>query len=66
MQSAFNKRLLIVWLAPASLKLAYLWIDQTVDHHGAPSHSAVVTSTAIALLSPTSSEQKELVGQDEE
>ena len=43
----FNKRLLIVWLVLASLTLAYLWIDHSVD--GSHSASAVVTSSVIVI-----------------
>ena len=49
MKTTFNKRLLIAWLVLASLTLAYLWIDHTVDHHGSPSPSAIVTSCAIVI-----------------
>lgn len=49
MHTAFNKRLLVVWLALASLTVAYLWIDHTVDHHGSPSPSTLVTSVAILI-----------------
>jgi Prokaryotic Cytochrome C oxidase subunit IV len=43
----FNKRLLIVWVVLASLTLAYLWIDHSVD--GSYSASAVVTSSVILI-----------------
>ncbi len=49
MKTTFNKRLLIAWLVLASLTLAYLWIDHTVDRHGSPSPSAVVTSCVIVI-----------------
>ena len=49
MQTTFNKRLLVVWLVLASLTLAYLWIDHTVDHHGSPSPSGFVTSSVILI-----------------
>jgi hypothetical protein len=49
MKTTFNKRLLIAWMVLASLTLAYLWIDHTVDHHGSPSPSAVVTSCVIVI-----------------
>jgi|SRR5271166_6737492 len=49
MQTTFSKRLLVVWLVLVSLTLAYLWIDHTVDHHGSPSPSAVVTSSVILI-----------------
>lgn len=43
----FNKRLLIVWLILASLTVAYLWIDHSVD--GSPRPSVVVTSSVIVI-----------------
>jgi Prokaryotic Cytochrome C oxidase subunit IV len=43
----FNKRLLFVWVILASLTLAYLWIDHSVD--GSARSSAVVTSSVIAI-----------------
>jgi Prokaryotic Cytochrome C oxidase subunit IV len=43
----FNKRLLVVWLVLASLTLAYLWIDHSVD--GSPRSSAIVTSGVILI-----------------
>jgi Prokaryotic Cytochrome C oxidase subunit IV len=43
----FNKRLLVVWLILASLTLAYLWIDHSVD--GAPRPSVVITSSVIVI-----------------
>jgi len=43
----FNKRLLIVWLILASLTLAYLWIDHSVD--GSLKTSAIVTSGVIVI-----------------
>jgi hypothetical protein len=43
----FNKRLLVVWLVLASLTLAYLWIDHSVD--GSPRSSAIVTSGVIVI-----------------
>jgi hypothetical protein len=43
----FNKRLLVVWLILASLTLAYLWIDYSVD--GAPRPSVVITSSVIVI-----------------
>ena len=49
MKTTFNKRLLIAWLVLAALTLAYLWINHTVDHHGSPSPSAVITSCAIVI-----------------
>jgi hypothetical protein len=43
----FNKRLLLVWVILASLTLAYLWIDHSVD--GSARSSAVVTSSVIVI-----------------
>lgn len=43
----FNKRLLIAWLVLASLTLAYLWIDHSVD--GSPGPSVVVTLSVIGI-----------------
>jgi hypothetical protein len=43
----FNKRLLLVWVILASLTLAYLWIDHSVD--GSARSSAVVTSSVVAI-----------------
>jgi hypothetical protein len=43
----FNKRLLVVWIVLASLTLAYLWIDHSVD--GSLRASAVVTSGVIVI-----------------
>jgi Prokaryotic Cytochrome C oxidase subunit IV len=43
----FNKRLLLVWVILASLTLAYLWIDHSVD--GSAKSSAVVTSGVIVI-----------------
>jgi hypothetical protein len=43
----FNKRLLLVWVILASLTLAYLWIDHSVDGSARP--SAAVTSSVIAI-----------------
>jgi hypothetical protein len=43
----FNKRLLVVWLVLASLTLAYLWIDHSLD--GSLRASAVVTSSVIVI-----------------
>jgi Prokaryotic Cytochrome C oxidase subunit IV len=47
MKIKFNKRLLVVWVVLASLTLAYLWIDHSVD--GALRPSAVVTSSVIVI-----------------
>jgi Prokaryotic Cytochrome C oxidase subunit IV len=43
----FNKRLLVVWVVLASLTLAYLWIDHSVDRSNTA--SAVVTSSVIVI-----------------
>jgi Prokaryotic Cytochrome C oxidase subunit IV len=43
----FNKRLLVVWVVLASLTLAYLWIDRSVDRSNTA--SAVVTSSVIVI-----------------
>jgi hypothetical protein len=43
----FNKRLLIVWVLLASLTLAYLWIDHSVDRSNTA--SAIVTSSVIVI-----------------
>jgi len=43
----FNKRLLVVWLILASLTLAYVWIDHSVD--GSPRPSVVITSSVIVI-----------------
>jgi hypothetical protein len=43
----FNKRLLIVWVVLASLTLAYLWIDHSIDRSNTA--SAVVTSIVIVI-----------------
>ncbi len=43
----FNKRLLVVWLVLASLTLAYLWIDHSLD--GTLRASALVTSSVIVI-----------------
>ncbi|ORW96785.1 hypothetical protein AWB92_07025 [Mycobacterium sp. IEC1808] len=47
MDIKFNIRLLIVWLVLASLTLAYLWIDRSLD--GTLRASAVVTSAVIVI-----------------
>jgi hypothetical protein len=47
--SAFNKRLLVVWLVLSSLTLGYLWIDHTADHGGVLMASTVVTSSVIVI-----------------
>jgi Prokaryotic Cytochrome C oxidase subunit IV len=43
----FNKRLLVVWVLLASLTLAYLWIDHSVER--STTTSAIVTSTVIVI-----------------
>lgn len=43
----FNKRLMVVWLILASLTLAYLWIDHSVD--GSLKSSALVTTSVIVI-----------------
>jgi hypothetical protein len=47
--TTFNKRLLIVWLMLASMTLAYVWIDHTVDQNGTLRASTVVTVSAIVI-----------------
>jgi hypothetical protein len=47
--TAFNKRLLIVWLILTSMTLAYVWIDHTVDQDGTLRASTVVTVSAIVI-----------------
>jgi Prokaryotic Cytochrome C oxidase subunit IV len=44
-----KKRLLIVWIVLSLITLGYLWMDHTVDHHGAVTGSAVVTSSVIVI-----------------
>jgi hypothetical protein len=43
----FNKRLLAVWLILASLTLAYLWIDHSVD--GSLRPNGMITSIVIVI-----------------
>jgi Prokaryotic Cytochrome C oxidase subunit IV len=43
----FNKRLLVVWVVLASLTLAYVWIDHSLD--GALRPSAVATSCVLVI-----------------
>jgi hypothetical protein len=43
----FNRRLLVVWVALASLTLGYLWIDHSVG--GSLRSNAVVTSSVIVI-----------------
>jgi hypothetical protein len=49
MRSAFNKRLLVVWLLLSAITLIYLWIDHSADDRGAAQASTAVTVTAIVL-----------------
>ncbi len=49
MTGTFNKRLLIVWLVLTSMTLVYVWMDHTVDQHGALNASTVVTVSAIVI-----------------
>ena len=47
MKVEFNKRLLVVWLILASLTLAYLWIDHSVD--GSPRPSVVMRPVSLCI-----------------
>jgi hypothetical protein len=47
MKTAFNKRLLVVWLILAALTLSYLWIDHSLS--GSLTASALVTSCVIVI-----------------
>jgi hypothetical protein len=47
--TAFNTRLLIVWLILTSLTLAYVWIDHTANQNGTLRASTVVTVSAIVI-----------------
>jgi hypothetical protein len=49
MNAVFNKRLLVVWLALSAITLGYLWLDHSVDRHGALTGSALVTCSAIVI-----------------
>ena len=48
-ETAFNKRLFVVWLILVAISLVYLWIDHEASHQGIPTASAVVTVGAICL-----------------
>jgi hypothetical protein len=47
--TAFNKRLLVVWLLLSAMTLAYLWLDHSADHSGMLRPSTVVTVSAIVI-----------------
>jgi Prokaryotic Cytochrome C oxidase subunit IV len=47
MKTAFNKRLLVVWLILAAFTLSYLWIDHSLS--GTLTASALVTSSVIVI-----------------
>jgi Prokaryotic Cytochrome C oxidase subunit IV len=47
MKTAFNKRLLVVWLILAAFTLSYLWIDHSLS--GSLTASALVTSAVIVI-----------------
>ena len=49
MSTAFNKRLLIVWLLLSAMTLAYLWLDHSADDNGMLRPSTLVTVSAIAI-----------------
>ena len=49
MSTAFNKRLLVVWLLLSAMTLAYLWLDHSADDNGMLRPSTVVTVCAIAI-----------------
>ena len=49
MNTRIKKRLLIVWIVLSLITLGYLWMDHTVDQHGAVAGSAVVTSSVIVI-----------------
>jgi hypothetical protein len=49
MDTAFNKRLFVVWLVLVAISLAYLWIDHAASHEGLPTASTVVTVVAICF-----------------
>jgi hypothetical protein len=49
METAFNKRLFVVWLILVAISLAYLWIDHAASHEGLPTASTVVTVAAICF-----------------
>jgi Prokaryotic Cytochrome C oxidase subunit IV len=47
MKTAFNKRLLVVWLILAAFTLSYLWIDHSLS--GTLTASVLVTSSVIVI-----------------
>jgi hypothetical protein len=47
--TTLSKRLLIVWAILTAMTLAYVWLDNSVDQHGALRASTVVTVSAIAI-----------------
>jgi hypothetical protein len=47
--AAFNKRLMIVWMALTAMTLAYVWLDHSADDDGTLKASTVVTVSAIAI-----------------
>lgn len=49
MNTAFEKRLPIVWSALSLMTLAYLWLDHTADKAGVRTASTVVTVSAILI-----------------
>ena len=49
MDTYFDKRLFVVWVILVGIAVAYLGIDNAVEHNGMPSASAVVTVSAICL-----------------
>lgn len=49
MSTAFNKRLMVVWLLLSAMTAAYFWLDHSADHNGMLRPSTVVTVSAIAI-----------------
>jgi hypothetical protein len=49
MGTAFNKRLLAVWLILSAITVIYLGIDHSADEHGVPKASIAVTVSAVVL-----------------
>jgi hypothetical protein len=47
--SAFNKRLMFVWLVLTAMTLAYVWLDRSADDDGVLKASTVVTVSAIVI-----------------
>jgi hypothetical protein len=47
--TAFNKRLLVVWLVLTSITLVYILLDHSVDDGGVLRPSTVVTVSAIGI-----------------